>query len=328
MASFQKQKNGWRAFVAIKGTRDSCTFSTKVEAQAWASERENTLRKNNSSGISSKNTCEDAFIRYAEKISITKKGKEWEKTKLLALTNHLVDNKPFGDYPISDITSQTLTMWRDERLKTVQGSTVNRELKLLSHVFNIARKEWKWMLFNPIEDISHPSDPPPRDRRISQIEIDKLDYVLGIANAKTTKTGAVAVAFNFAIETAMRLSEICNLTPKDILNNVATLPKTKNGSKREVPLSQRALELLEMLPKDRETVFDLTPSSLDALFRKAKKKALIEDLKFHDTRHEAITRLAKKLNVLELARMVGHRDLKMLMVYFNETAENLAKKLD
>jgi len=82
-----------------------------------------------------------------------------------------------------------------------------------------------------------------------------------------------------------------------------------------------------MLPKERNTVFDVTKESLDALFRKAKRKALIEDLTFHDTRHEAITRLAKKLNVLELARMVGHRDLKMLMIYYNETAENLAKKL-
>jgi len=327
MASFQKLKTGWRVFIAIKGTRDSSTFQTKAEAQAWASERENTLRKNNSSGISSKNTCEDAFKRYADEVSIKKRGKEWEQTKLLALTNHIINNKPFGNYSISEITSETMSLWRDERLKTVQGSTVNRELKLLSHVFNIARKEWKWLSVNPIEDISHPVDPPPRDRRICKNEIDKLDHVLGIINAKVTKTGAVAVAFHFAIETAMRLSEICNLTPKDIVNSVATLPKTKNGSKREVPLSPRALELLEMLPKDKETVFGLTPSSLDALFRKAKKKALIDDLKFHDTRHEAITRLAKKLNVLELARMVGHRDLKMLMVYFNETAENLAKKL-
>ena len=125
----------------------------------------------------------------------------------------------------------------------------------------------------------------------------------------------------------MRLGEICNLKPSDIANNVATLPKTKNGSKREVPLSPKALELLKSLPANSDTVFGLNESSLDALFRKGKKKALIEDLTFHDTRHEAITRLAKKLNVLELARMVGHRDLKMLLIYYNETAENIALKL-
>ena len=327
MASFQKLKTGWRVFVAIKGTRDSATFSTKAEAQAWANDLEDRLRKNKSVGISLKHSCDDAFTRYSEDVSEKKRGKAWEQNKLIALSNHLIDGARFGDMPVIQITSETLAAWRDERLKTVQGSTVNRELKLLSHVFNVARKEWKWMGANPVADIEHPKDPPPRDRRISLEEIEKLNYVLGLDNAGTTKTGAVAVAFNFAIETAMRLGEICNLAHKDIQGSVATLPKTKNGSKREVPLSPRALELLAMLPKDNDTVFGVTKESLDALFRKAKRKAMIEDLTFHDTRHEAITRLAKKLNVLELARMVGHRDLKMLQIYYNETAENLAKKL-
>ena len=325
MASFEKLKTGWRVSLYVKGSRDSATFSTKGEAQAWAVDRETAMRKNKSIGISTKNTCEDAFERYADEVSTKKEGKDWEKTKLIALANHLVNNKPFGSYPICEITSETLAQWRDERLKTVKGSTVNRELKLLSHVFNVARREWKWMGVNPISDIDHPSDPAPRDRRISQSEIERLNHVLGIGNP--TKSGAVAVAFNFAIETAMRLGEICNLKQGDISNNVATLPKTKNGSKREVPLSPKAIELLKSLPANTETVFGINESSLDALFRKAKKKALIEDLTFHDTRHEAITRLAKKLNVLELARMVGHRDLKMLLIYYNETAENIALKL-
>ena len=67
--------------------------------------------------------------------------------------------------------------------------------------------------------------------------------------------------------------------------------------------------------------------SLDALFRKARDRAMIEGLTFHDSRHEAITRLAGRLDVLELARMVGHRDLRMLMVYYNKTAAELADKL-
>jgi integrase len=97
-----------------------------------------------------------------------------------------------------------------------------------------------------------------------------------------------------------------------------------------VPLSPRAVALLELLPPPKEngTVFGLTAKSLDALFRKAKTRAAIDDATFHDTRHLAITRLAKKLNVLDLARMVGHRDLKQLQVYYNETAEEMAKRLD
>jgi integrase len=96
-----------------------------------------------------------------------------------------------------------------------------------------------------------------------------------------------------------------------------------------VPLSPRALELIGFLPtsQDDESLFGLTEASLDANFRKMRAKTAIKELTFHDTRHEAITRLAKKLNVLELARAVGHRDLNMLQIYYNETAENLAKKL-
>jgi integrase len=118
--------------------------------------------------------------------------------------------------------------------------------------------------------------------------------------------------------------------PRDVAGRVATLIETKNGTKRKVPLSPRAVALLELLPPPKEngTVFGLTAKSLDALFRKAKTRAAIDDATFHDTRHLAITRLAKKLNVLDLARMVGHRDLKQLQVYYNETAEEMAKRLD
>ena len=127
----------------------------------------------------------------------------------------------------------------------------------------------------------------------------------------------------------MRAGEICGLMPQDVAGRVATLNKTKNGTKRNVPLSTRAVELLELLPLPEKdgTIFGVSTGSVDALFRKAKKRVMIEDGTFHDTRHLAITRLAKKLNVLDLARMVGHRDLRQLQVYYNETAEAMADRL-
>ena len=73
--------------------------------------------------------------------------------------------------------------------------------------------------------------------------------------------------------------------------------------------------------------FDITTSSLDAMFRVARRRADVEGLTFHDTRHEAITRLAGKLNVLELARMVGHRDIKQLQTYYNASAAEIANRL-
>jgi integrase len=99
---------------------------------------------------------------------------------------------------------------------------------------------------------------------------------------------------------------------------------TKNGLPRQVPLSPRALEIWAMVPEG----FGVESATVDALFRVARdKRTKIEGLTFHDTRHEAITRLAKKLHVLDLARMVGHQDIKQLMTYYNETADDIAAKL-
>ena len=328
VASITKQKSGYRAQLSIKGVRESAMFSTKLEASAWAAERETALRKQSKTGIDAGKTCQDAFDRYTAEVSIHKKGARWEDIRLAAIAGHKIEKETIGSMMLSEISADVLGQWRDMRLKTVSGSTVNRDMNLLSHVFTIARREWKWIATSPTVDVRRPKDPPHRDRRITEDEIIRLQLALGYDGESTgSKSQAIAVAFLFAIETAMRAGEICELTWDRVDGTVARLLKTKNGTKRDVPLSARAIELLHQLPKDQPTCFGVSSASMDALFRKAKKAAMVDDLKFHDTRHEAITRLAKKLNVLELARMVGHKDLKMLQIYFNETAEELAKKL-
>ncbi|MEM7213199.1 MAG: site-specific integrase [Pseudomonadota bacterium] len=173
-------------------------------------------------------------------------------------------------------------------------------------------------------DVRKPPEAQARDRLISESEIQALIAVAG-------KTGSIrwrAVhAFRFAIETAMRAGENCALRPEHINGPVANLPMTKNGSSRDVPLSSRALALLAELPETDGPCFGLTNRQLDALFRQARGLAKVEGLRFHDTRHEAITRLAKKLDVLDLARMTGHRNINELLTYYNEAAKDLAAKL-
>ena len=105
------------------------------------------------------------------------------------------------------------------------------------------------------------------------------------------------------------------------------LPSTKNGDRREVPLSLRAVEILRALPEGDGPIFGLETRLRDSLWRKNRPKDL-KSLRFHDTRGEAIRRLSKKLDVLELARVIGHRDLKSLMHYYDATASELAKRLD
>ena len=331
MASFEKRSGGWRVFVAIKGVRESATFATKAEAAAWAAERETAIRKTVQTGIIAGKTLQDAFERYEQEVSTHKKGHRWEAIRMTAIARYGVNGVNLGSMKLTDITPSVLGAWRDQRISVdgVSGSTVNREIKLLSHIFTTAKREWRWMSESPTKDVRRPKEAAHRDRLISDDEIERICNALGFDGGKAkTKSACAAVAFMFALETAMRAGEICGLTREDVKGRVATLQATKNGSRREVPLSTKALELIELLPEDGTTLFNVSGASLDVLFRKARDRCEIENLTFHDTRHEAITRLAKKLNVLELARTVGHKDLKMLQIYYNETAENLADKLD
>lgn len=227
---------------------------------------------------------------------------------------------------MGDLASQDFAAWRDRRLKEVAPGSVRREMVLMSAVLTVARKEWGAIAKNPLADVAKPRPPAPRDRRPTQDEIDRLVFVggIGLNNA----TARAVHAFLFAIETAMRAGEIARLTWGDISlsKRTAHLSHTKNGEARSVPLSGAAVTLLEALP-ELTPAFGLSARQIDVLFRKVRDKAGIENLTFHDSRHEAITRLSRKLEVLELARMVGHKNLNELLTYYNETAEELARKL-
>lgn len=336
MASIAKVAAGWRVQIAIQGVRESRTLATKAEASAWAAQRETEIRTEKSTGVQRGRTVEDAFRRYEKEISVHKPGYVKERIRLAAVGRMEIDGVPLSEWKLADVTSEVLGKWRDHRLTIdkVLGSSVNRDLNLLSHVFSSAAKEWKWLAKSPTTDVRRPADPPPRDRLYSQDEIDRLCAALGIdaeqALPVESTTQRVGVAFLFAIETAMRAGEICGIMPEHVNGRVVTLPKTKNGTKRDVPLSLRAAALLRLLPVPAEggTLFGLSPKLLDALFRKGRDRAQVGGATFHDTRHLAITRLSKKLDVLALARMVGHRDLKQLQTYYNESAADIAIRLD
>jgi integrase len=318
--------------------RESRTFSTKAEATTWAAQRETEIRTEKATGVQRGRTVDDAFRRYEKEVSAHKPGRDKEAIRMAAIGRMVVDDLPLRDWKLVDVTPEVLGKWRDHRLTVdkVLGSTVNRDLNLISHVLSTAAKEWKWIAKSPTTEVRRPKDPPPRDRLYTQDEIDRLCSALGIdaeqAEPVKTTSQRVGIAFLFALETAMRAGEICAMWPDLIRGRTVHLPAeiVKNRVKRDVPLSRRAEALLKLLPPPAEggTVFNVTPASLDALFRKARVRAGIEGATFHDSRHTAITRMAKKLNVLDLARMVGHRDLKQLQVYYNESAEDMAARLD
>lgn len=326
MASYRKVAGGYKAEVCVNGNRKARTFDTKAEARSWATQTEFELGKMGI-GVSTTATLNDVFQRYSIEVSETKKGGRWEIVRL----------KKFSKFALArmrliDIRREHLEAFIDEQLNKISPASINRELNLISNCFTHARR-WRLMDHNPMADLKRPKDPPPRDRRIADDEIEKILLVLGYQKGRKiiSQQQRVAVAFLFALETAMRAGEICSLIPKhiDLVKRTALLPNTKNGSSRKVPLSSEALGLLNLLvPWTSDSVFGLSSSSLSTQFAKAVKKTDIEDLTFHDSRHEAVTRLAEKLDVMELARCTGHKDLKQLMTYYNKSAEDLAKLLD
>jgi len=337
LATFTKRGKTWRAEVRKLGVRKSATFNTKAQAIAWATEEEANLNKNGIHYNGTQNhTLEYALQKYAKTITLTKKGIRQEQVRI----NFLINNLPFIHKPLNKITPQDIASWRDIRLQSVSGASFNRECSLLSHMFEIARKEWNWCSINPIKDIRKPKENPPRDRRISAEEIRLILEVLQYQECKPpiTKTQEIAYVFLIALETAMRSGEIVNLTTNniDLNQKYLTLEQTKNGDKRYVPLSNKAIELLSILINNAKTnnrisLFTITDAVRDVLFRRYRDKIdnpNIKTLHFHDTRHEAITRLAQKLDVLDLARMTGHRNINQLRTYYNATPTEIAQKLD
>ena len=320
MASFQQHKDGWRASVQRKGVRKSKVLPTKRAAQDWANAVENEILFSGPAG--QRVTLAAAFEKYAREVSIRKRGARWEMIRLEKFQTYPIAAKMIGD-----VTAKDLADWRDARLKDVKGASVRREMQLMSGVFTIARKEWQWISVSPMTDVRKPPSSPRRDRLATESEMKALAVSAGQDMQKATARSFAA--FSFAVETGMRAGEIVGLewSRIDVTRRVVHLPITKNGEARNVPLSTKAIEILKA-QSEADPVFSLRSDQLSALWRKLRDRANVEGLTFHDSRHMAITRLAKKFDVLDLARVVGHRDIKMLMTYYEADAEALARLLD
>jgi integrase len=329
MAYIRKVKGGYRAEVQKMGVRRSQTFQTKAEANNWAAAEETAIREDKSARFPRK-TLSDAIADYRRKISSQKGGARAEGLRFDALERDFPD---LAGKLLLEIDSNDLAQWRDKRLRTVTPGSVRRDANLLRNLFSVARDEWKWIEESPFKGFKVPSDNPSRDRRVKPAEVKALCRWLGYRTGKVEgKQQQVALAFLVALRTGMRAGELLSLSDAnvDLERRVARVPhKTQHitGKLRPVPLTRAAVRLLR--PRmGRGKVFDVTDKSLDALFRKAKRALMLDDLHFHDSRAEALTRLAKRVDVLTLARISGHKDLKMLLeVYYRESTEDIAARI-
>lgn len=327
MAQFIKRSGSWLARVRKNGIEKSATFRTKAEATEWAAALETEIAAGKR-GIAPDKTVGEMVQRYMDDVLPSKRGERPERHRL----NRLMDDA-LANVRLAVVAQNHIAEWRDRRLKSVGAASVLREWNSLSAIFTTAQREWRWIVDHPMRGVTKPKDPPPRSRRITPDEIERLLLAFGYEydERPETEMARIGAALLFAIETAMRAGEICALTwpHVDLNRRVAHLPKTKNGHARDVPLSKEALRLLRQVKGDADLVFNLNANSLSVLFAKARARALIEDLHFHDSRREALTRMAAKVDVLTLAKISGHRDLRILQaVYYAPDIADVASKLD
>lgn len=321
MASIRKIKNGYRAEVYVSGVRRSKFCDTRAQAKDWAAETELAL-KTKPADNGSKMTMADLWDEWVRRYAATRQYGDWE-TKRLEFFKHF----RLAKVKLSEVSTIHAADFRDQRLKEtlpgiqpapVSEGTLLRDWNVLSVVCTTAVQEMKWLTSNPFKGVKRPPSPPPRTRIPTDYELECIQAFA------TEKLWRIA---EFAIETGMRQGEIAGLTHDKVTGNVARLPKTKNGKPRDVPLSERAAALIGQADKPESLVFGVSAGYIDAMWRKACQKANVEDLHFHDLRGLAATRLSKKLNPLQLCKMFGWSDMKFAMVYYRETAEDIAKLL-
>ncbi len=332
MASFRKRKSGhWQVQVRRKGyPTQTKSFVSKAAAAQWVRSIEYEMDQGLfiSRTQADTTTVAELLERYLRECTVHKKGAESESYRIRALLRH-----PLAIRYVGTLRGVDIAKYRDERLVEVADGSVRRELTILSQVFTVARKEWNIFVNNSVREISLPAPSVARCRRLqdgpteSESEENRL-----LAACRKCRNPYLLPIVKLAIETAMRQSELVGMHWQhvDIRRRTVFLSETKNGDSRSVPLSTEAVRILTGLPRGiTGDVFPgLTTVAIKKAFIRATQRAGIDNFHFHDLRHEATTRLFERgLNIMEVATITGHRDLRMLRRYTHLKAEDLAKKL-
>jgi integrase len=329
MAYITKHKGRWRAQIERAGVRKSAVFDTKAAAADWAATEEAALLAVKR-GAYPRKSLSAAIERYVAEVSSRKRGERHEALRLAALER---DFPHLAAMQLNDIDTPHMAAWRDARLKVVSAGSVQRDINLLSNLFTVARDEWRWCGKSPFTGMRRPGNNPARTRRVLPREVKRLCRWLGYRTGRVhTKQQEVALAFLVGLRTGMRAGEVLSLSDATVslqrrVASVAHKTQHITGKPRDVPLSRQAVRLLSQVA-GRGKFFSVGSASLDALFRKARDALLLSDLHFHDSRAEALTRLARKVDVMTLARISGHKDLRTLMdVYYREAASDIAARM-
>lgn len=341
MATIRKRGEfQWEAQIRRKGHPQLCkTFEIKVDAEDWARDIERDMRR----GLfidrreSETTTLLEMLKKYEEEVTPRKKSKDRELSRIAKWKTHKLAN-----YSLASIKPKDIASFRDERRKLkLAENTIRLDIAFISSVFEHCRKDWGIEVENPCRKIKLPSGSKKRERRVSDSEIEGLLEFLPKAMPRTKNTNEL---IELSIETGMRQSEVLGIEWNDVhtKEKYIQLDETKSGDPRQVPLSPKAIKILEGMvrPIKSERVFKVTQDALIRGFNQACKLAIenkkddkkikfgfMDNLKFHDLRHEAASRWAARLQAQELCKMFGWKTMQMALRYYHPTALSIADKL-
>ena len=343
MASIRKRDGKYQARVVRQGHKPIAkSFISKTEAIRWARQTEVAMERGAFGSHTGTDTLRDLLLRYKTEVTPTKKNARSEGYLLDAWSNAELASRL-----VKLVHPEDIAKWRDKRLAAGAATgTIRNALAALSAVYRHASMEWGHnYLDNPVMKLKRPAPCRARSRRVSQNELTAIKAA--------TESQELPTIIDLAIETGMRLSEIVGLVWRNIDMHIGTahLPDTKNGDTRTVPLSSKAVSVLtqwrslQVVLRLDGRVFSISPHAVSVAFRRAVKRAdgvsvndieanqsgnygFLKGIRFHDLRHEAITRMFELgLNPIEVSAVSGHRTMQMLKRYSHLKPEELAKKL-
>lgn len=328
MATIRKRGDKWQAQIRKLGSAPlSRSFTLKKDAEAWARQSEHAIDLGEA-GLTSartkeRRTLDEFLVLYLRDVSSRKRSLRTERSKIT-----MFRRQPIAQRPIVSISSADVAEFRNFRLQTVSGETVRQDLVLLGQVIEHARKECNVALkSNPCTDVQKPASSPPRTRRISEEEMEKLIKALAAC-----RNPMIAQVTWFALATGMRRGEVLGIKWRDINleRQLCLLHVTKNGRPRTVPLSAQAVSIVNasLSRKDDDPVFPVTENAFRLAWQRVQVRSGIEDFRFHDLRHEAVSRFFERgLSLPEVALISGHRDPRQLLRYTHLDAADLVGRL-
>ena len=325
MASVTRRGTKWLVQIRRMGIpAQTRTFTSHAAAKSWAAQEEARIERGEipvARKELSTTSLRDLLERYIVEITPTKRSAETEK---LRITSFMRDT--LCDMTLDRLTGRYIALYRDRRLTAVSSSTVRRELAIVRHAIEVARKEWGLPLTgNPVAEIRYPPLKDGRDRRLEAGELERLMEAL--ARCQSRELSQIVL---LAIETGLRRAELLNLSWKhiDLRRRMAHIPITKTGKPRTIPLTDAACDILSDCPRSAGHVFNMSANAVRHGWVRAVARAELVDLHMHDLRHEAISRYFEMgLSLVEVASISGHKDPRMLFRYTHLQPMALAEKL-